>query len=356
MTYARDDLPTLIDTALADVDGALPDTDSRLPVSMLSVLALVTAGQTDGLYGYIDHIAGQIPWPDAEGEVLERWASIPFVTRKQAKAATGTVLASQCVAGRVIPADTVLRRQDGVEYVVTVETVIAADGTAEVKVAALDPGLAGNAVAGVKLALTETLAGIVSPLLVDDQGLSGGTAREEDAALCGRMMDYWRSAEEGAGPYAKLAEKVAGVTRAWEYEHEMGLGTITIRFVMDDKADTIIPTEAEVAAVNAYVQANRPPGGGGVFVAAPIPDPLDLTVAIDPATEAVKAAVLAEVVDFVTREHDVGDPTALSRLSEVISAAAGEYRHKIVAPADDISRGGNQICVPGIITWVPYVA
>lgn len=355
MTYARDDLTTLIDTALADIDGALQDTDARLPVSILSVLALVTSGQCDGLYGYIDYIAGQIPWPDAEDEVLDRWASIPFVTRKQAQAATGTVLASQCVAGRVIPADTVLRRQDGVEYVVTVETVIAADGTAQVPVAALDPGLAGNAGAGVKLALTETLAGIVSPLVVGTAGLTGGTEKEEDAALCGRMMDYWRSAEEGAGPYVKLAMKVAGVTRAWEYEHEMGLGTMTIRFVMDGKADTIIPTEAEVETVNAYVQANRPPGGGGVYVTAPIPDPLDLTLAVEPATETVKAAIWAEVVDFIKREHDCGDPTFLSRLSEVISAAGGEYKHKIVSPTEDISRAGNQICVPGTITWVAYV-
>lgn len=354
MTYARDTLDTLIDTALADIDSGLQDTDARLPVSLLSVLALVTAGQCDGLYGYIDYIARQIPWPDADEDVLKRWASLVNVFQKQSQAATGAALASKCTPGRSIPVNTALRRTDGVEYLVTQEVVIAADGTATVPVAALDPGAGGNAVAGVKLALTETLPGIVSPLVVGNAGLNNGFDAESPESLLGRFMDYWRGAEEGAGPYVKLAKAVAGVTRAWEYEHEMGLGTITIRFVMDGKPD-IIPNAEEIAAVNAYVQANRPPGGGGVYVTAPIPDPLNLTLAVTPATEAVKAAVVAEVTDFVKREHDVGDGTALSRLSEVISAASGEYKHKIISPVADISRASNRICVPGAINWVPYV-
>lgn len=354
MTYARDDLDTLIDVALADIDGALADGDARLPVSNLSVMAVVTSGQCDGLYGYIDHIARQIPWTDATGSTLERWASIPFIRRKQASAASGTATRGGCTAGRVLPAETILQRQDGTEYVVLADATVAADGTLTASVMALDPGAAGNAAAGVKLALTETLAGIASPLLVAGDGLTGGADEEKDPELLQRFLDYWRTAEEGAGPYVKLAMKVAGVTRAWEYEHEMGLGTMTVRFVMDNKPDTIIPTADEVARVNEYMQTFRPPGSKGLYVVAPEPDPLDIVVAIDPDTVAIRAAVEDEIAAFIKREHACGEGTARSRLSEVISAAPGEFRHKIISPADDVARAFNKIAVPGNITWVTY--
>lgn len=355
MSWTRLTLEELIDQALADIDANLDDTDARLPVSLLSVLAVVVSGQTDGLYGYIANIAGQIPWVDADTEALERWASLVGITRKQATAASGYALASGCTADATIAADSLLQRADQVQYLVTADVTIGADGTATVPVAAIDTGTGGNASAGVKLALTETVVGIVSPLVVTSAALTGGTAAEEDADLLERFLEYWQGAEEGAGPYVKLAKQVAGVTRAWEYEHEMGLGTITIRFVMDDKTDTIIPTDAEIEAVNTYVQNNRPPGGGGVYVVAPIPDPLDLTLAIYPDTDAIRTAVIAEVTDFVLSDHECGEATYLSRLSEAIAAADGEYRHQIVSPTADVSRAAAQICVPGTITWTAYV-
>lgn len=354
MSWPRLTLDELIEQSLADIDANLDDADPRLPVSILSVLAIVTSGQTDGLYGYIARIARQIPWVDADSDTLERWASLVGSKKKKATAAGGTVAVSKSTPGARVPVDTVLQRADGVDYIVTAEATVGADGAAAVTVAALDPGSAGNAAAGVKLAPGETLAGIVSPLVVGADGLTGGVNVESDESLLERFLEYWKAAEELDGPYARLAKKVAGVTRAWEYGQEMGLGTITVRFVMDAKPDTIIPTEAEITTVEAYMQTYRPPGSKALYVVAPVPDPLDITLAVSPDTSAVRAAIEAEVDDFVKREHEPGDPTILSRLSEAISAADGEYAHRLISPTETVTRAAYQIAVPGTITWEAF--
>ena len=47
--------------------------------------------------------------------------------------------------------------------------------------------------------------------------------------------------------------EVPGVTRAWAYANHLGLGTVGVFFVMDDKVGTIIPSGGEVADVQAYI-------------------------------------------------------------------------------------------------------
>jgi uncharacterized phage protein gp47/JayE len=351
MTWSRPALDTLVDDALADIDANVTDTDARLAVSILSVLGVVTSGQTDGLYGYIARIAKQIPWVSADGDALHRWASLPHIYPTPARAATGLATVIGTRAGATVAAGAILTRGDGAEYVAQADATLAA-GTASLSIAALDPGANGNAAAGVKLTLAESVSGITA-IVVGPDGLVGGAEAEEDSSLLDRFLSYWRSAEEGAGPYVKLA-RAAGATRAWEYEFGMGLGTITVRFVLDGKPDTIVPTDAEVAIVNAYMQTFRPPGSKGLYVVAPVADPVDVRLAIIPDTAATRAAALAEITDFMRREAEPGMPTIRSRLSEAISAAAGEYKHRLVAPAADVDRAAYKIGTLGTVTWETY--
>ena len=60
----------------------------------------------------------------------------------------------------------------------------------------------------------------------------------------GASFDYVKWALETPGMAA------GGATRAWVFPQELGIGTVTVRFVMDDKPSTIIPYAADVAMPN----------------------------------------------------------------------------------------------------------
>jgi uncharacterized phage protein gp47/JayE len=62
--------------------------------------------------------------------------------------------------------------------------------------------------------------------------------------------------------------------------------------------------------------------------------------------------VTAAIADHFARESEIGGTMPLSRLSEAISAASGEYSHAITVPAADIEADPRELAVPGAITWV----
>jgi uncharacterized phage protein gp47/JayE len=352
MPFARPTLDELVEQSLGDIDANVDGADARQVASNLSVMGIVTAGHADGLHGHLQLLREDIDWANPDSELVERRAGMVGLYTKAAALAYRIV---KFTGTRIEPIDagTRLKRADGAEYETTEAGVIAA-GQALVTVVAVEPGAAGNVATGVKLTLVNGLTGVQSQAEVQAEGQIAGADAESRRQLHGRFMDYWRSTEEGAGPYAKLAKTFPGVTRAWEYENEMGLGTVTVRFVMDGKADTIIPDAAEVASLDAYMQANRPAGMPGLYIVAPIPDPVPLTLAISPDSAQLRIDVEAEIADFHRREVEPGDPTILSRISEVISSVPGEFKHKLTVPADDVSRASNQIAVPGTITWAAY--
>lgn len=352
MTFPRSSLDDLIEQGVTDIDAHLPESDPRLPVSNLNVMAFVVGGVADGLHGHIDWLVDQVVWVSARNEHMDRWASLPNKHRKQAETAIGTAVYLG-TNGAILAAGTRMQRGDGVEYETTAEAIVSA-GSVTAPVAAVEAGVAGNAAAGVKLQLVNTAAGITSAGVVGPGGISAGADTEKDDQLRDRWLGYWRDNEERDGPYAALARDVSGVTRAWEYEHEMGLGTVTVRFAMDGKPDTAIPTGIEVAEVNAYLQAKRPPGMPGLYVIAPIADPVDITLAIFPDTAANRTSVEAEVTDFIRREAEPGSPTWRSRLDEAISSAPGEFKHRLVSPAADVNHAYDALAVPGVITWAAY--
>lgn len=352
MTFPRPGLADLIAQGVADIDAHLPESDPRLPVSNLNVMAMVVAGAADGLHGHLAWLVDQVVWTESRNEYLERWASLVGKHRKQAETAIGTAV-FPAAPGAVLVTGARMQRGDGIEYEATADGV-AVGGTVTVPVAAVLAGVAGNAPAGVKLQLVNAWAGITSSGLVGEDGIAAGADAETNDQLRDRFLGYWRDNAERDGPYAALAMDVPGVTRAWEYSNEMGLGTVTVRFAMDGKPDTAIPTGIEVDEVDAWLQAKRPPGMPGLYVVAPIADPVDLTLAISPDTPANRAAVEAEVKDFIRRESEPGDPTIMSRLSEAISSASGEYKHRLVSPAADVNHAYNALAAPGVITWVAY--
>lgn len=349
MPFQRPTLTELIERARDDINGRLPGADSRVRRSVLDVLSRVQAGGLAGAYGFLDWISRQAIIDTADDEVLERWAAIWGIARKAASAASGNVTVTG-TNGVTVPAGAVLFRADGVEFAVAADVVIAG-GTGTLSVDADQPGSGGLSDAGVQLTFASPIAGVNAVATVAAGGLAGGADEENDEALRGRLIGRIQKPVSGGkkSDYEVWALEVAGVTRAWVYPGWMGLGTVGVTFVMDDRVN-IIPLAGDVDAVADYIDPLRPVTAD-VVVFAPTPHVVNFTIAAVPATPAVKAAIEEELRDLLRREGEPGGMILLSHIREAISIAAGEVDHTLTVPAGNVVAAAGHLPVFGAITW-----
>jgi hypothetical protein len=125
---------------------------------------------------------------------------------------------------------------------------------------------------------------------------------------------------------------------------------------MDDTYPNGIPQTADVSALAAYIDTVRP-AGALVDVAAPIAQPIDVTITgLSPDTTAVRDAIRAELADLFRRRVAVStitNPFTLwrSKLIEAISIAAGEDHHTLTAPAGDTVAATGKLLTLGTVTF-----
>lgn len=350
MSFTRPTLAELIEREQADFESRLPGADARLPMSNLNVMARVHAGALHGLYGFQDWISRQIPFDTADGDILDRWASIWAITRKPNSFAVGT-LPFTGNDGAVIPAETEVQRADGVSYVTTAEATLAG-GRATAPAVAKVAGTGGNAVAGTKLKVVSTIGGVATDLVVGAGGMTGGADTETDAALLARLLARIRQAPHGgaAHDYVAWALEVPGVTRAWVKPDWLGVGTVGVTFMCDDDGDGI-PSAEKVAEVQAYIDARRPVTAE-VIVFAPTPKPMNPAIlGLSPNNDTVKAAVVAEMKDLLRREAEPGATILMSHIREAISLAAGETDHTLTSPPANFATLAYEIATLGVPVW-----
>lgn len=348
--YSRPQLSAIIERVRTDVLSRLAQ-DDVLRRADAEVYVRVMGGVAHGLYGFIEWLSQQLIYDTAEVEILDRWCSIWGITRKAAAAATGTVTFT-VQAGAVIPAGTQLQALDGIQYKTTADATVSAP-TATAPIAAVTPAAAGNRGAGQSLALVSPIVGVQSTATAGL--LSGGADIEADDALRTRLLARIQQPPHGgnANDYVTWALQVAGVTRAWVYPAELGLGTVTLRFVRDNDGSGagIIPDASEVAAVQAYIDALRPVTAQ-LTVVAPTSVPLNFSIQLTPNSAAVQAAVQAELQDLITREAVPGGTLLLSHIRAAVSAAAGETNNVISVPSADVTTTTGQLTTMGTITWL----
>lgn len=352
MPFARPTLPELIDRVTTDISGRVTGVQSAvLRRSLLGIIGRSEAGAVHMLYGFLEWAAKQAIIDTAEKEYLERWAAIWKVFRKPAKFSTGDALLAGAV-GSPVPAGTIVQRQDGVQYRVLADGEFAST-TLQVTVVALEAGADGDCPAGTPLFLFSPVPGVQSTGSAATD-IDGGLDVETDPQLLNRLLKRIRQPPHGgaSSDYELWALEVAGVTRVWVYPLQMGAGTVTVLFVCDGESN-IIPDAAKVAEVQAYIN-ERAPVTAEVFVAAPVPDPLDMAVKLSPNTAAVQAAVRAEVADLIVRDAKPGSPTLISRLREAVSIAAGESDNTITFPTADVTHAAGHMAVPGTITFSSF--
>ena len=323
-----------------------------LPRGILDALVGVLAGAEHSLAAYVAWAADQLLPDTAEAEFLDRWGTILGEPRKAAAYSAGEVVFTGATNGSVIPAGTSLTRADGWPYESTASATVVAT-VATVLVASTRAGVLGDVDVGGILTLGAAISGVPSTGTVAAGGLSGGADSETDEQYRARVLDRFRTppATGTAADYVRWALENAGVTRAWCLPNNAGASTVGVTFVQDGDPVSIIPTSAEVAGVQSYIDA-RAPVTAIVTVFAPSSVAVDFEVQLLVSTGADVQAAVTEALEELLRSEGGPDATIyLSHIREAISGAAGEVDHVLIAPAADLVFASNEIPELGTVTF-----
>lgn len=356
MPFERPDLKTLLERAAADVEAHLPGSDAHVRGHKLHLLAKVSAGAAHGQHGHLAWLAKQIMPDQADWEGLLSWGSLRGMKPLSASGAFGKLpVTGQPLA--LIKSGEIYQRADGWQYVVSQTMNLDATGQALVPVVSLVGGYAGNCVPGTELRLTRAVAQIGSSVKVGADGITGGADAESIESFRERVLFRWRNPPQGGALHDYVAwarEAHPAVTRVWAYSNEMGANTITVRLVCDHDPAGLIPTQAVLDEVAAYIRTVMP-ATPELYVIAPVPFAVDTHVSLLPNTPEVQDAVTLEVKDWFLVDPDIkpGGVIYRSRLSEAISKAADERAHSILLPAADLPMAPGVMPVHGQLTFEP---
>jgi uncharacterized phage protein gp47/JayE len=302
--------------------------------SVLRVMSDAMAGCAHLVLRYIDWLARQLLPDTAEREWLDRHGNIWLTNadntkgRKAATYASGTGM----FTGNnlfVIPVNSVLEAL-GVMYETTEEITLGTTATPG-PVRALQAGAIGNLTSEDNLSFSTPISGIDTSVAVVI--MDGGADEETDDELRERVLLRIQNPPMGgdAIDYVQWALQVPGVTRAWA-AGEMGPGTITVRFLMDDlrSENYGLPTAPDIQTVFDYLDIKRPVTVKDLFVEAPIPYFYDITISdLDQDTEAVRGAIEASIKAMEFRKSKPDQTWYRSWVDEAISAAVNEDHHEL---------------------------
>jgi uncharacterized phage protein gp47/JayE len=354
MAFKIPTLKELRDAAIATINAKIQGADALLRNSVLNVLATIVASVAHSLYQYISWISRQC-FPDtAESLYLNRWGYVWGITRKMASFAFGKIIITGN-AGSLLPVGTVFQATNGLKYIATESVILTILETADISVKSEKTGYDYNLSAGMKVSLLSPVAGINSDALVGEGGITGGTDVEDDNSYRGRILNRIQEPPRGGckTDYEHWALEVPGVTRAWCYPTELGAGTVTVRFMMDDSYPDGIPQEGDLERVKEYISApERKPVAADIFVEAPIAQTINIMISdLVTNTPEIQNQIRLELKDFFVRETEPGGVIYRSRIDETISATQGEVSHTLTLPDGNIFLDTGKVAVLGEVIF-----
>lgn len=303
--------------------------------------------------------------PDEAGEqMLQRWADI-FLPGGR-KAATYAVLVATLSgpAGTVVPQGTQFSN-NGILFQSTADATLG--GTSiltPISVRALTSGIVGNLPMNTALSLVVAISGVTASATVT--GITSyGVDIESIDSLRDRVLFRIRKPPMGgdADDYVAWAREVPGVTRAWAAPHEVALGTVTVRFMMDDLRASIggYPIKADCDAVAAHIATVRPVTVSDIYVVAPVPQPVNLAISdLSPDTPSTRAAALSSLSAMIKQRAAPARAVNGSLVpaqtiyaawqSEAISAAEG-VDHFDLTTTDAVMANGGRMGTLGSVTF-----
>lgn len=308
------------------------------------IRATSVASVATGLYQHQAWIVRQI-FPDtADTEFLVWHARTRGLYRKAATTASGTAKVTgesgaKAVAGQIIT-------RGSLSWITTADVTTGADGTGVVPVRVVTAGAAGNSTAEVSGTFSTPPTGFDSTVTVGL--LSGGTDAETDAALLDRLLDVIRRPPAGGNKYdyRRWALSVDGVTAAYVYPLRRGLGTVDV--VITSAGG--MPSDAIIAACQAYIDDQRPVTAKDTIVLAPTFRKVDISTAItvDGITfDAAKARTITDLTTFINN-LEPGEPFIKSQAEGVITNITGITDRSISTPAGNVQPVVNAT----VVEWI----
>lgn len=335
--------PTLRDTRRLTRDYVLSQLGAKamIPNSVLRIMSDAMAGLTHLTFLYLDWLAKQLMPDTAEKVWLDRHGVIWLTNadgskgRKAATYAQGTVefVNQTGVAGAIIPVGTTMNGSNGVQYQTVTAGEIGSGGAGTAAAVALTSGSVGNLPDGDALAINPTIPGVDTATLLGD--MDGGYDTETDDQLRERILFRIQNPPMGGSQadYVRWAMACPGVTRAWAAQ-EIGPGTMTVRFLMDDDDRRLttadLPSEAQISVVGDYIDSKRPVTVKDCFTMAPILFFYDITIRnLTTDNPTVRARIETSIAEMEFARSKPGQTMYRSWVDEAISQAVGEDTHEL---------------------------
>jgi uncharacterized phage protein gp47/JayE len=326
-----------------------------IPNSVLRVMSDSQGALCHATLQYIDWLALQLLPDTAEQEWLDRHGNIWLVNsdgttgRKLATLASGTILLTGTI-GTDVPSGTEFTASS-VTYETTEELTLDSVAT-NCPVRALDPGAIGNLDEGTQVGLVDDVPGLDSIATVVE--ITGGVDTENDNDLRARILHRIRNPPMGgaAADYVTWALAVPGVTRAWAAPNEMGIGTMTVRFLMDDlrASDNGWPTTTDIQSVADYIDKMRPVTVKDCYVVAPVKQFIDITI-LDLVPDTARGAVETSLQNMLVAQSFPGQTIYSAWVSYAIMSAPGVVSFNLVTNTDYVMNSPGNMALLGTIMF-----
>lgn len=355
MAFTRPTLRALVTQSESEINALIVGADARLRFSVLNVFARVWAGLVDGLYGALTFLSKQLFTATATRQYLTLIGQSYGIIRNLSTAASGQVRVNGA-NGTVVNINTIFSRADGVQYLALSGAVIGGSGYVLIDAIATTVGVNTNAIEDTQLNSATPIAGATS-IIVGVGGMTGGSDDESDDSYRARIELRLQN-QGGAGTRADWERWARGfganVTRVWVFPLVQGAGTVGIVFAEDNAL--IVPSPAQITAMQTYLEGFEP-AGSTVYVYAPTLVPIDFTIAETPSgLPAVRQSITEELTDLLFREAYPSNMIPLSEINAAISSATGEVDHTLTVPSTaltfDATAPNFELGTLGTITWI----
>ena len=377
MALTRATLTELVARIVADIDAKFTGATSALRRSVRYVLATVFAGVAHLMYGWLEYNKEQaFVTQAAVDDGLPEQAALYGVVRKAATAAEGDILVTGTYGATISSGTKMYREDDRREYKTTAAYTVngpspvgSSAATKVISVTAIVAGSDANENAGTTLLFKTVPTGVNATGVVQSGGITGGTDIEVAADWRARILARKQKPAHGGADFDYVAWMLenSNVTRAWCVPNYLSIsGAVGCAFVNDDESSgKIIPSEAVLATMEEYLIEHTDPSTGDT-VGIPLgarealtmiqleASSQDYTIAVSPYNDDVIDRIKDEIEAFYRREAGPGETLSLSRLSEAISVAKGEFKHKIVLPTSDPVSESTELPTVGTITFQGY--
>lgn len=231
----------------------------------------------------------------------------------------------------------------------------------EVRVRAVEPGVAGNIKAFTPLTLQTPITGIDDDCAVNDEDFVGGADRESDEAFRDRIIDLIRNpiSHFNASDIRRIAKGVSTITRVFINEATPAEGQVTIYVMSDNEVDPV-PNAAKINQVKNAILTIKPANtsDADVIVAAPTKITQNFVFSsLTPNTPTMQASVTESLKQFFAENTEVGvdiqEDAYRSAIFATVDINTGQKltSFALSSPSANISVAAGNIVVLGTVTY-----